>query len=257
MKRLIWGQAADKGLVNDKNEDGLFSFGLATLTDALHHIGLFIIADGVGEGLSGVWASRQAVSVAASELFQSVITPFAAQQPYPWIPDAIRTAIQAANQELIERISRDPHLKTATSTIDVALVIDDAVCIGHVGASRTYVVTVNDVEQLTEDHHVIGFLKKNDRGSKVDTTTHRLTNVLTRALGQTDTLEIDTITHTIKPDECMLLCTDGLTRLVPPKQFVEVLRTSPDVQLASEQLIKLANDRGGIDNTTVITFAYH
>jgi serine/threonine protein phosphatase PrpC len=255
MKRLVWGQATDKGLVRDKNEDGLFALGLTTSIYTTHHLGLFIVAGGMGEGMSAVRASRLVSSVTSSHLWGAVIEPFVAQQPYTWISDAITSAIREANRDLLRLVSHDPSMKGAGSTLDVGVVIDDTICIGHVGHSRVYLITPDDVQQLTEDHRVLHFLVRAE--TKDESRRHQITNTVFRALGQHEDLEVDILTQTLTPDSYLLMCSDGLTRMVQPTEFVDIVRHAADPQQACDQLIALANLKGGVDNTTVIVIAYH
>jgi PPM family protein phosphatase len=253
MKRLVWGQATDKGLVRDKNEDGLFAMGLATSIYTTHYLGLFIITGGIGEVMGAVRASRLVNSVTSSHLWESVIDPFVAQQPYTWISDAITTAIREANRDLLHLVAHDPTMKGAGSTIDVGLLIDDTICIGHVGHSRAYLITADEVQQLTEDHRETYFQMRTD---KDESRRHQVATTVFRALGQHETVEVDIVMQTIEPDSVLLLCTDGLTRLVQPNEFAELIRRAPDAQTACDRLIALANAKGGVDNTSVIVITY-
>ena len=118
MKRLIWGQATNIGLVREQNEDAVFSFG-AEIDGSIHQvIGLFIVADGMGGRDAGTLASSLAIRVTASHLMQSVIIPLITNNPYNSISEAITATIRGANMTILELGKQDPNLHGTGLTID-------------------------------------------------------------------------------------------------------------------------------------------
>jgi protein phosphatase len=142
------------------------------------------------------------------------------------------------------------------TTLTVALVLNDQVVIGHVGDSRAYIIAQNTVEQLTRDHSLVRRLQELGQLSPAEAAVHPQRNVLYRAVGQGDGLEVDVHSHRLSPGMKILLCSDGLWGLVSDAQIAEIVKSSSTLQAACDRLVEAANEAGGPDNITAVLVEY-
>jgi protein phosphatase len=142
------------------------------------------------------------------------------------------------------------------TTATVALVFNDQLIIGHVGDSRAYIVTNTGIEQLTRDHSLVQRLQELGQLTAAEAAVHPQRNVLYRAIGQGEGLEVDVHSHRLAPGMRILLCSDGLWGLVSDSLMLEIIWKAPDNQTACNQLVEAANAAGGPDNITAVMVEY-
>jgi protein phosphatase len=223
--------ATDIGLVREGNEDSY-------LTEEP----LFAVADGMGGHRGGEVASQLAVET-LEKLFR---------QGAGELPDQV----QEANRVVFERSSLDRKVAGMGTTLTAALVEDDRVRLAHVGDSRAYLLRDGELGLLTEDHTLVHRMVSEGEISKEEAQTHPQRSVLTRAIGVDTVVDVDDETLQVRPGDRLLLCTDGLTSMVSEDQIEEALRSVPDVQEAAKRLVQMANEAGGMDNTTVLVLDF-
>ena len=204
---------------------------------------LFAIADGMGGAQAGEVASR----LATAALKEAGANGGGERR--------IADLIQEANRRVYDRSSSDPNTSGMGTTITVALVEDDRVSFGHVGDSRAYLIRKARMEQLTEDHSLVNELLKTGKLSREEAETHPQRSVITRALGTDPDVDVDTFSVQAETGDLFLLCSDGLTDMVPEDSILEVVeRHREDIDGALRALVKAANRGGGQDNITVVAF---
>jgi PPM family protein phosphatase len=205
---------------------------------------LFAVADGMGGAQAGEVASRLAAAV-----LQEVNGDQLSR-------GAIAELIQEANRRVFQRSNEDAAASGMGTTLTVALVeSSDTVAIGHVGDSRAYRVRDGRLEQLTEDHSLVGEMMRSGRLSAEEAETHPQRSVITRALGTEPDVDVDTFTVETQPGDVFLLCSDGLTTMVPDREILSLLDASGgDLERAARRLVEAANRSGGEDNITVVVF---
>jgi PPM family protein phosphatase len=204
---------------------------------------LFAIADGMGGAQAGEVASR----LATAALKEAGANGGGERR--------IADLIQEANRRVYDRSSSDPNTSGMGTTITVALVEDDRVSFGHVGDSRAYLIRNARMEQLTEDHSLVNELLKTGKLSREEAETHPQRSVITRALGTDPDVDVDTFSVQAETGDLFLLCSDGLTDMVPEDSILEVVeRHREDIDGALRALVKAANRGGGQDNITVVAF---
>lgn len=249
-QRLQFGQLSDVGMVRGNNQDAVFSMvSSMTSNDDLPDFGLFIVADGMGGHQEGERASAVTARIIAQHVLKEIFYPMLEQRmgdpDRPPIADVLRDAIKQANDAVTREISDGGTTATA------AAVLGDLVYIAHVGDSRGYMITDDGIEQITRDHSLVQRLIELDQLTSEEAAEHPQRNVLYKAIGQSESLEADTITRRLQPHARLLLCSDGLWNLVLEDTIHDVvLRNSP--QQACNELVRLANERGGPDNITVV-----
>lgn len=250
-QRMVFGQLSDPGMVRSNNQDAVFSaIASSTSSDDFPDFGLFVVADGMGGHTDGEKASAITARIIARHVLQVVLDSLLAQEmdnpDRPSIIEILRDAVQKANEAVSEQIPEGGT--TATTTV----VLGDLAYIAHVGDSRAYLIQENGIEQITRDHSLVQRLIELDQLTPEEAAEHPQRNVLYRAIGQSDSLDIDAITRRLPPRSHLLLCSDGLWNLVPESTIREVATRYADPQRACDELVKMANDRGGPDNITVV-----
>jgi len=202
---------------------------------------LFAVADGMGGAQAGEVASQ----LAASALEAGDSDGLEGTK-------GIDSLIQEANRRIYDRASTDPTASGMGTTMTVALVEGMTVTIGHVGDSRAYLIREGQLSRLTNDHSWVFEQVQAGMLTEAEAEKHPLRNVITRALGgalsvNPDAAEVDT-----RPGDVVLLCSDGLTGMVPEGEILRVVTQTHDLDKASQQLIDTANERGCVDNVTAI-----
>lgn len=223
------GAKTDPGRVRASNED---RYGVLP--------NLLVVADGMG----GVQAGEVASQLAVDAL---LVHPFGASDPAELV-----AAIKAANRNIHQAASGRPEWQGMGTTITAALLSGSACHIAQVGDSRAYLLRDGEIQRLTKDHSLVEELLRNGSISVEEALLHPQRNLLTRALGTSEDVEVDVTTVALSLDDVLVLCTDGLTGVVADGEILEEVMRHADPQRAAEGLVALANDRGGPDNITVV-----
>jgi PPM family protein phosphatase len=222
----------DTGLQRRANEDSL-----------LARAPLFVVADGMGGAQAGEVASKLAV-----ESFRDGV-------PSDVSPEqALAEQALAANAR-IHLLSRENAEQAGMGTTLTAVYVGDReVAIAHVGDSRAYCLRDGELVRLTDDHSLVDELIREGRLTPAEAEEHPQRSIITRALGPEETVEVDTRSFRARGGDVYLLCSDGLTSMVPEARLAEILREHADAPLrdTGERLIAEANRAGGRDNVTVI-----
>lgn len=248
--RLIWGRATDKGQQRDLNEDYLEAWLYARGSGGL--LGLFVVADGLGGHDSGEVASRLATDTVWEELRQSVWEPIirgetlAAEE----LEDRLDAAIKAASRAVYDaRTARNSEM---SSTLTLALIVDNTAYIGNVGDSRTYLWNARGLQRITKDHSLVQRLVDTGQIEPRDVYAHPQRNVIYQSIGDRPDVRPDILQLPLAPDDRLILCSDGLWEMVRDEGLEEVLLAEMDPQRACERLVQNANLAGGEDNISVI-----
>lgn len=136
------------------------------------------------------------------------------------------------------------------TTLDVCLIYNSRIYIGHVGDSRVYRIRKEFMRRLTKDHSYVQTLVDDGTITKEEAYSHPKKNMLTKALGCVETVEPDVYTKTFIKDDIILMCSDGLTNMIREEEISKIIKQ--DKEKAIENLVKQANDNGGLDNITVV-----
>ena len=226
--------ATDAGKVRQNNEDSLLVGDGADET-------LFAVADGIGGFEAGEVASSIAIDV-LKDLEPG--SPFGA-------------AIEEANRRILAVGRGDERLSGMGTTI-VAVRFGErreepVAEVAHVGDSRAYLVRGGELKPVTEDHSLVAELVRNGDLTRAQAAEHPQKNLITRALGAEEAVETDTAVLPVEAGDRFLLCSDGLTDMVPEERIAEILTSTEDApEEAARQLISDALDAGGNDNVTVV-----
>jgi serine/threonine protein phosphatase PrpC len=223
----------DAGRVRRRNED---SFVLDPP--------LFAVADGMGGAQAGEVASRLAAAAFREYHDADRLEP----------AERVEAIIQEANRRIYERARTDAEASGMGTTVTAAILTNGRVSIGHVGDSRAYRIRNGELEQLTEDHSLVADLMRSGRLTPEEADAHPQRSVITRALGTDAEVDVDTVTVDVEPGDLFLLCSDGLTTMVPEEDILRIAQEADNLDGAARTLVRAANSGGGEDNITVVLF---
>ena len=223
------------GLVRSANEDFIGDF---ITKDNLR---VFVVCDGMGGHVGGAKASQTAVN-SISEYFNG--------NPSGIVQVALKEAIEFANIQIYGEAQTNPSLSGMGTTCVVLAEKDGLLYLAHVGDSRCYIFSDNKLYRITKDHSYVQTLVDKGEISDAEMESHPRKNELTKALGISDSVEVEVVPDPIKAKkgDKFLLCSDGLTGLVTDKTITKTIRENSDLNSCVNQLIKLAEDGGGHDN---------
>jgi protein phosphatase len=223
------------GLVRVVNED-------AYLIDA--DLGLYAVADGVGGSAAGEVASRLALDTVRAVLRDPTLPGDADLR--------LLAAVEHANTCVRARARADRACAGMGTTLTTILVQAHHVAIAHVGDTRAYRLARGRLERLTEDHTLMAALIQAGILTPEEAAVSEKRHVITRAVGCEEAIEVDTRLVAVEPGDLLLLCSDGLHGEVAEEDIAATLLGAPDVTRAAAELVKRANDSGGLDNVTVV-----
>jgi protein phosphatase len=236
----VWGKT-DKGKVRALNEDNYFidAYG----GDAI----LGVVCDGMGGANAGEVASGLAVN-SVSESFSGRITaPLEPRSSAVMLLDAV----SEANRRIYEKSLDDISCSGMGTTLVAALVYGNFAVIANIGDSRAYYIRNAKMTRLTRDHSVVEDLLLSGELTEEEAKVHPKRNLITRALGTEPVIECDIYEQAVAQGDHILLCSDGLTNMAEESEILETV-TSCGGERACEELIALANARGGKDNISVV-----
>lgn len=237
------------GQVRENNEDNV---QLWLQEDAV----LAIVADGMGGAAAGEEASRLAVEAIQDGLTvaeQRMLSAFELLGDDS-VAQKMREIIRVANTDIMRRAAADPTLRGMGTTVTLAFVRNMHAIVAHVGDSRAYLVSKRDhtITQITADHSFVEALVAAGHITQEQAEDHPMRNVLYRALGQTEDIDVDVYHTRLRPGDRLILCSDGLTRHLKSSEIAEIALQNDDPETISDQLVDLTNQRGGEDNVSVI-----
>jgi PPM family protein phosphatase len=223
---------------------------------------LALVADGMGGHAAGEVASKVAVD-AINEFVcltggdEEITWPFGLDENISYDGNRLKTAIRYANRKVLEATKEKSEYEGMATTVAAVLVDGEGANLGHVGDSRVYLVRDGEITQLTSDHSWVNEQIQSGVISPDQARTHPLRNVVTRALGGKPDLQVDMQVHKALPGDILLLCSDGLTTMIPDEEIARVMRESGGVvEKAAQSLVASANAKGGEDNITVLLIRF-
>jgi protein phosphatase len=242
------GARTDLGRVRKNNED-------CFVIEA--SLQLFVLSDGMGGEAHGEVASQLAVQTVLTHCQQgenSRATPFFGEAS----PDVsertnrLASAVHLANRKVFETATSNAEQKGMGATVVAAWIEGQRLSIAHVGDSRAYLLRAGSMDQLTADHSLVAEKVRVGILTPQEADASEMQSVLTRAVGTHGSVEVDTDEQALVVGDFVLLCSDGLTRMVTDPEIASTLLTSRSAQEAADRLVDLANENGGVDNVTAI-----
>lgn len=207
---------------------------------------LYIIADGMGGYAGGEVASNLAVFTVKKYIQENISDD---ERPEN-IDEIIHSAIDEANRIIYEKAKNSEELEEMGTTLDICLIYNNSMYIGHIGDSRVYKVSNGNIKQITTDHSYVQKLVREGTITAEEAKNHPKKNMIMKALGGKEREEPDIIHETFEKGDIIVMCTDGLTNMIDNNELLQTILQNSDK--AHEDLIKKANIKGGIDNITLI-----
>lgn len=219
------------GLVRQRNEDRFYAKGP-----------LLIVADGMGGYTGGEYASTMVVDTIVDVIERADIITV----------EVLREAILEANRMVFEKSQSYKELEGMGTTAVVAYVKEDTLLWAHVGDSRLYIYGDSQLRRMTNDHSMVQELVNAGTITEAEVIHHPKRNMLTRAIGVYDTVEVDTGMVEVHEGERILLCSDGLSGYIEESRIEEILSEESSESRVLEDLVQLVYDAGARDNVTII-----
>jgi protein phosphatase len=220
-------------------------------------LNLFVLSDGMGGEAHGEIASALAVETVVKHCLETendpAMTVFG-DMPAGWSEKTKRlsSAVHLANKSIYDSAQQHSEQHGMGATLTAAWIDGAKLSIAHVGDSRAYLLRSGTLQQLTNDHSLVAEQVRRGILSPAEAEKSEMQSVLLRALGAHTEIEVDAEEHTLFGRDVLLLCSDGLTRMVTEPEIAGTLQAEPDPTKAAERLVELANDQGGADNITVV-----
>ncbi len=210
-------------------------------------IKLFILADGMGGYNAGEVASKMAVETVRDYIYKHFEKSKESKEK---LEQLLKDAIEHANSAIYKRAQSKKDLNGMGTTLDVCLIYNSKIYIGHIGDSRVYRIRKEFMRRITRDHSYVQTLIEDGKITKEEALHHPKRNMLTKALGCMENVEPDVYTKTFIKDDIILMSSDGLTNMVNETDIYNIVKQ--DKLNAAENLVKQANENGGYDNITVV-----
>ncbi len=205
-----------------------------------------LVCDGMGGANGGNVASKIAVDTIEEILKENYKEELSAQE----LSEISLYSIKCANDEVFATAKDDKELSGMGTTVVLALLNNNNLCISHVGDSRIYLYSYAQVKQVTKDHSYVQDLMDNGSLTEQEAKVHPLRNIITRSVGVHDKVEIDTQILQVNEKDIIVLCSDGLSNYISTKQLEEFIENT-EIEKLCDKLIEFALECGGADNVTV------
>ena len=246
--RIRYAAKTDVGMKRNHNED-YFSL--------IEDEQLFLVADGMGGHASGEVASKMAAEVLQEFYVRTkddeATWPYKMDRQLSYVENRLVVGIKMANQRIFHAACRDIKFKGMGTTIVSGQVVGDKFYIAHVGDSRCYRIRGGTIQQMTRDHSLLEDYKDaKPNMSEEEQRKFPHKNVITRALGMRETVQVDIRAHQIKSGDIYILCSDGLSGMVGDDSIAQIASNAKSLERAVAELVDAANRNGGTDNVTTL-----
>ena len=232
---------SDLGKVREMNQDYYY------ISNSLDEVQLYLLADGMGGYNGGEIASKLAVQTAKNYIennFKEI------EKDRDSIIQLLGSSMEYANMVVYEKSKENAELQGMGTTLEICLIYNNKVYIGHVGDSRIYRIRKEFIRKLTQDHSYVQKLVADGTITKEEAAHHPQKNMLMKAVGCNAFVEPDVMVKGFLKDDILIMCSDGLTNMVDQETIYKM--ASKNIEQAPKDLVELANNNGGYDNITVV-----
>lgn len=231
----------DIGKAREMNQDFYY------VSQEINGMRLCILADGMGGYKGGEIASLLATT-SAKEYIQARFDKINPETEN--IENLIREAMNYANDVVYKKSRENEELDQMGTTLEICIIYGNKIYIGHIGDSRIYRIRKNIIRRITTDHSYVETLVKDGTITREEAFYHPRKNMLMKALGCAGKIEPDITTKGFLEGDIILMCSDGLTNMLQEEEIYEIITSN--VEEACDNLVKRANELGGLDNISVI-----
>lgn len=207
---------------------------------------LVVVADGIGGSRSGDVAAQITVDHLGRQ-FQAA-SPNSSLEAIRWFA----REVQLINDEILQKSTENPKYQGMGTTLVAAIIFDQAMVVANIGDSRGYVLHDNLLTQVTIDHSLVNELVKHGDITEEEARNYPQNNIITRAIGVSADARVEVNRFDLGAGDQILLCSDGLSKMITREQMMGVLESDLSLTEKCSQLIKMANEAGGLDNITVL-----
>jgi len=245
---------SDVGRKRSANEDSYYADG---------DLNLFVVADGMGGHAAGEVASKIAVDsiqdfIRFTNNDKDITWPYEFDETLSMGGNRLKTAIQSAHAKVLEATSQKKEFQGMATTVVSILMEDGKALVAHVGDSRAYLVREDRLIQLTSDHSWVNEQLRTGAINSQQARNHPYRNIVTRALGGPNPVDVDVSEEHMSDGDIILLCSDGLNTMITDEDILNIIaKNKVDLDKACEELISTANQNGGEDNVTAILIKYN
>lgn len=239
---MLISAKTDVGLKRASNQD---CFDFAKFENGT--VAWAVVCDGMGGMAAGNVASAEAARVIANSLNNN-LTPKSSPSS---INNLLKSSIESANAAIYDMALNDENLRGMGTTIVVVVVVKGVAYFAHVGDSRAYICSCNELSQITTDHSVVQTMVDNGQITADEAKNHPNKNIITRALGIAPYIDVDFAEKELNENDIIILCSDGLTNCVDD-ELIAFSASDNDFATLADRLVDLANKNGGNDNITVV-----
>ncbi len=232
---------SDVGKVRDSNQDSYY------ISDSLDKIQLFMLADGMGGYNGGEIASKLAIKTAKSYIENNFEQT---SKDRDSIIQLLGSSMEYANMVVYEKSKEIKELEGMGTTLEICLIHNNKVYIGHIGDSRIYRIRKQFTRKLTQDHSYVQKLVKDGTITQEEAIHHPQKNMLMKALGCNAFIEPDVMVKGFLKEDILVMASDGLTNMVSQEDIYQEVKK--DIEWAPKELVEKANKNGGVDNITVV-----
>ena len=232
---------SDIGKSRDTNQDYFY------ISKSLDDVQLYILADGMG-GYNGGEIASQMATTCVKKYIENNFNQITKDRDS--LIQLIGSSMEYANMVIYEKSKENKELEGMGTTLEICLIYNNKVYIGHVGDSRIYRVRKELIRKLTQDHSYVQKLVKDGKITKEEAEVHPKKNMLMKAIGCSAFVEPDVAVKGFLKDDILVMTSDGLTNMVDQEEIFKTVKGN--IEKAPARLVQLANDNGGMDNITVI-----
>ena len=244
--KMILAGLTDIGKKRSNNQDSLVL--IEQKKPPLPGVAFIAVADGMGGHAGGEVASNLAL-ISLQESFKAIEKNIGKNNKIN-LSQAIKIAMTESNLAIRRKAKENPSLTGMGTTLTVALIKDNHLILGNVGDSRGYIISDSTIRQISNDHSLVAEQVAAGLITTEEAETHPQRNIITRAIGISENVDVDIFEAELKPGDIVFLCSDGLYPLVSNKEIYQQLQIK-NLNEACKKLVDLANERGGPDNITI------
>lgn len=267
--RIVQSESATAPQTRDVYQASAPGFEVAARTDVgrrrnnnedtfsvVPELGLFVLSDGMGGEAAGELASKITVEEIARHMKEAersgAATPGDTNAQFSALTNQLASAIRRSNRVIWEAAQHHASQRGMGATVVAAVLRPPVLSIAHVGDSRIYLLRNGELQQLTEDHSLVMEQVRRGLITREEAERSDMANIIIRALGAEETVKVDLDEVYVMPGDHVVLCSDGLTKMVPDSGIAQVVAEAQTTQQAAERLVDIANESGGEDNVTVV-----
>lgn len=243
---MIVSGLTDIGVKRDNNEDAIFA-------SSNKDFPLFIVADGMGGHNAGDVASNMTVDLVKEGFLEKIDSLNSPRK----IKNVIVGILEYANETIYRKSIEELTCEGMGTTVVLAYYFQNKMYIGHAGDSRAYIIRDKTIRQITDDHTLVNELVKEGSITESQASNHPQRNMITRALGTSEDIEIDINIVDFNDKDILVLCSDGLYNMVHEEVILETLMKNENLDDKVKDLVDMANMNGGSDNISVVVAKFN